>query len=254
MTDGDSPNGRFEGRPGQFPPPPRVHTSEVTPLAAEVLSRLQRVYGEARDPQRATSMTAYMRGQFPFLGIVAPAQKTLARTVLAGLGRPTEADLKAVALGCWELPEREYQYFACGLLRRHARGCSAGLLPMARQLIVTKPWWDTVDALAAHVVGPLVAHHPTLVSTMDTWATDKDMWLIRAALLHQLAYKESTDVSRLFRYCTVQAGHPDFFIRKAIGWALREYAKADPGAVRSYVTAHQSRLSALSVREALKNL
>jgi 3-methyladenine DNA glycosylase AlkD len=229
-------------------------SDEATPLAAEVLSRLQRVYGEARDPQRAASMTAYMRGQFPFLGIVAPAQRTLARTVLAGLGRPTEADLKAVALGCWALPEREYQYFACSWLRRHARGCSAHFLDVARHLIVTKPWWDTVDALAAHVVGPLVARHPELVSTMDAWSVEKDMWLIRTALLHQLAYKESTDAGRLFRYCTVQAGHPDFFVRKAIGWALREHAKADPAAVRSYVIAHQSRLSALSVREALKNL
>jgi 3-methyladenine DNA glycosylase AlkD len=232
----------------------RVATPEVTPLGAEVLARLQRVYGEARDPQRAASMAAYMRGQFPFLGVVAPAQRTLARTVLAGLGRPTEADLKAVALGCWGLPEREYQYFACAWLRRHARGCSAHFLDVAQHLIVTKPWWDTVDALAAHVVGPLVARHPDLASTMDAWSVESDMWLIRTALLHQLTYKESTDASRLFRYCTVQAGHPDFFVRKAIGWALREYAKADPAAVRSYVITHQSRLSALSVREALKNL
>jgi 3-methyladenine DNA glycosylase AlkD len=219
-----------------------------------VLLRLQRVYGEARDPQRSASMAAYMRGQFPFLGLNSAAQRTLARTVLAGLGKPTEADLTAVALGCWALPEREYQYFACTWLRRHARVCSAPFLDIARQLIITKPWWDTVDALAAHLVGPLVARHPELLSTMDAWAADDSIWLIRTAILHQLTYKESTDVSRLFHYCTAQAGHRDFFVRKAIGWALRQYAKTDPAAVRGYVTAHLSRLSALSVREALKNL
>ena len=89
---------------------------------------------------------------------------------------------------------------------------------------------------------------------MDGWATGDDIWLVRTAILHQLTYKEATDAKRLFHYCTLQAGHRDFFIRKAIGWALREYAKTDPAAVRTYVHAHQSRLSTLSVREALRNL
>ncbi len=111
-----------------------------------------------------------------------------------------------------------------------------------------------MDALAAHLVGPLVARHPELVSTMDAWIEDEDMWLVRTAILHQLGYKEATDAARLFRYCTAQAEHRDFFIRKAIGWALREYGKTDPAGVRGYVRAHESQLSALSIREALKNL
>jgi 3-methyladenine DNA glycosylase AlkD len=227
---------------------------EVPPLAAEVLDRVQKVYAAARDPERPAQMAGYMRGQFRFLGIPAPAQRALARQVLAGLGRPAEADLREVALGCWELPEREYQYFACDWLRRHARVCSAGFIAVARRLIVTKPWWDTVDTLAANVVGPLVAAHPALVSTMDAWAAEDNLWLVRTAILHQLRYKESTDVDRLLRYCTSQSGHPDFFVRKAIGWALREYAKTDPAAVRRFVRAQRDNLSPLSVREALKNL
>ncbi|HEY3010540.1 MAG TPA: DNA alkylation repair protein [Micromonosporaceae bacterium] len=228
--------------------------AEVPPLAGEVMARLTRVYAGAGDPARAVSMAAYMRDQFSFLGIAGPAQRALAREMLAGLPRPGEDDLRAVALACWELPEREYQYFACGWLRRHARTCSAAFLDTARTLITTKPWWDTVDALAAHLVGPLVAHHRALLSTMDAWSTDENVWLVRTAILHQLTYKEATDASRLFHYCTQQAGHGDFFVRKAIGWALREYAKTDPAAVRTYVHAHQSRLSGISAREALKNL
>jgi 3-methyladenine DNA glycosylase AlkD len=224
----------------------------MTPLATEVLDRLVRVYGGARDPERAPAMAAYMRDQFPFLGIQSPVQRVLAREVLADLPRPAEDDLRAVAEACWALPEREYQYFACGLLRRHARACSAGFLETARFLVVTKPWWDTVDMLAAHLVGPLVSAHPALAAAMDAWVTDKDMWLVRTAILHQLRYKERTDAARLFRYCTRQAGHHDFFVRKAIGWALREYAKTDPVAVRAYVAGH--RLAPLSTREALKNL
>jgi 3-methyladenine DNA glycosylase AlkD len=224
------------------------------PLAAAVLSRLTRMYGDARDPDRAAPMAAYMRDRFAFLGIPAPAQKTLGREVLAGIGRPTEEDLRAVAIGCWALAEREYQYFACGWLRRHARACSPAFLPTAQFLITTKPWWDTVDALAAHLVGPMVARHPELLAAMDAWINDPDMWLVRTAILHQLTFKEATDAKRLFHYCAVQSGHPDFFVRKAIGWALREYAKTEPDEVRAFVHAHGTRLSALSVREAVKNL
>jgi 3-methyladenine DNA glycosylase AlkD len=227
---------------------------QSTPLADEIMDRLSRAFEGARNPTRAAPMAAYMRDQFPFLGIPGPTQKALTRKVLAGVGRPTEPDLAAVALACWRRPEREYQYFACTWLRRHARSCGERFMETARHLIVTRSWWDTVDALAAHVVGPLVAQHPRLVGTIDAWLTDDDRWLVRTAILHQLTFKEATDAGRLFRYCTAQAGHTDFFVRKAIGWALREYAKTDPHAVRTFVTAHHSRLAALSVREALKNL
>jgi len=226
----------------------------MTQLADAVLERLTRAYAAAADPERAGAMAAYMRGQFAFCGIPAPLQRTIGRQVLAGLPRPDEDDLRAVALACWVRDEREYQYFACGWLRRHVRVCGAGFLDTVERLVVTKSWWDTVDALAAHVVGPLVRRHPGLVSTMDEWSTAGDVWLVRTAILYQLRSKEDTDVERLFRYCTVQLGHPDFFIRKAIGWCLREYAKTDPDAVRSYVDTHRARMSGLSVREALKNL
>jgi 3-methyladenine DNA glycosylase AlkD len=152
------------------------------------------------------------------------------------------------------MPEREYQYFACSWLRRHAAACGAGFTDTARTLVTTKPWWDTVDALAAHLVGPLVARHPALAGTMDSWAADEDRWLVRTAILHQLRYRERTDADRLFGYCTAQAGHRDFFVRKAIGWALREYARTDPDRVRRYVSSQAGRLSPLSVREALKNI
>lgn len=227
---------------------------QTTPLADEVMGRLSRTFEGARDPQRAAPMAAYMRHQFPFLGIPAPIQKALTREVLAGLGRPAEPDLAAVALACWARPEREYQYFACGWLRRHARACSAAFIDTARHLIVTRSWWDTVDTLAAHLVGTLVAQHPQLVERTDAWLPDSDRWLVRTAILHQLTYQEATDANRLFRYCAAQATHPDFFVRKAIGWALRQYARTDPAAVRAFVTTHHSRLANLTVREALKNL
>jgi 3-methyladenine DNA glycosylase AlkD len=225
-----------------------------TALAATVLSRLTDVYPRGAEPAKVPAMVAYMRGQFAYLGITAPRQQALAREVMAGLPKPAEADLRDIATECWALPEREYQYFACYLLRRHAAVASADFLPTVRGLIVEKSWWDTIDALAARVVGPLVARHPELVATMDAWSTDSDMWLARTAIIHQLTYRDRTDSERLFRYCAAQAGHPDFFIRKAIGWALREYAKTDPEAVKAFVAEHTSELSGLSQREALRRL
>ena len=221
---------------------------------SSVMQRLTKEYEAARDPALAAPMTAYMRDLYPFLGIKAPPRRALNRRVLDGLA----------------LPEREYQHFAVDWLRQHAALLTPAFLPTARYLITTKSWWDTVDELAADVVGVMVGQYPELVSTMDEWVVGSDpdvgspsaspkaaalpaLWLTRTAVQHQHRYRAPTDSDRLFRYCAVNAGHRDFFIRKAIGWALRQYAKTDPYAVRDFV-ASQPALSALSVREAVKNL
>jgi 3-methyladenine DNA glycosylase AlkD len=232
----------------------RWHDLSVTELADEVLDRLARVYEAARDPERAVQAKAYMRDQFEFLGFSVPAQRKLTRTVVAGLPKPSEADLRTVALACWSLDEREYQYFACDWLRTHLAVPGPGFIDTARTLIITKSWWDTVDPLATRFVGGLVQRHGQLVAEMDAWSADDNMWLVRTAILHQLHYGTATDTERLFGYCTRQAGHKDFFVRKAIGWALRHYARTDPHAVREYVTNNRERLSPLSVREAMKHL
>ncbi|MET7621383.1 DNA alkylation repair protein [Streptomyces sp. NPDC005408] len=231
--------------------PPAVPRSE---LADAVLQRLTAVYPTGADATRAEGAGAYMKGIAPFLGLYTAARRELSRTVLEGTTAPDEADCTAIALRCWALPEREYHYFAVDYLRRHVKRCSSGFLPVVRHLVVTLSWWDTVDALASHVVGPLVTADPRLKSVMDSWIEDDDLWVARTALLHQLRHKDATDTGRLFAYCLRRADHPDFFIRKAIGWCLREYAKSDPDAVREFVERHRDRLAPLSVREALKNL
>ncbi|MFJ4754528.1 DNA alkylation repair protein [Streptomyces sp. NPDC088763] len=222
--------------------------------ADTVMERLTTTYAAAADPERAAAMRAYMKDVAPFLGIPTPERRVLSRSVVRGTPRPDERDCTAVALRCWRLPEREYQYFAVDYLRRHVTRLSSGFLPVARQLVSTVPWWDTVDALAAHVVGGLLAADPALAEDMDAWIEDDDLWVARTALLHQLRYKERTDTERLFAYCLRQSGHPDFFVRKAIGWCLREYAKTDPEAVRDFLAREGERFAPLSVREALKNI
>ncbi|MFF9476010.1 DNA alkylation repair protein [Streptomyces roseolus] len=223
-------------------------------LADTVLTRLTTLYPAAGNPFRAQEMVAYMKGVAPFLGIRSPERRALSRAVLDGTPRPAEDDCAAVALRCFALPEREYHYFAVDYLRRHVKRCSSGFLPVARRLVTTVSWWDTVDHLAAHVVGGLVAADPALGSEMDRWIDDADPWIARTALLHQLRFKEATDADRLFAYCLRRAADTDFFLRKAIGWSLREYARTAPGEVRAFVDGHRPLLSPLSVREALKHL
>jgi 3-methyladenine DNA glycosylase AlkD len=226
----------------------------VSDVAQELLQRVESSYRAAADPVRAQAQSAYMRGRFPYLGIATPERRALSRAVLAGTARPTTQDCAALASACWRLPEREFRYFAVDYLVAHVKRCDSSLLPVVRRLVATDSWWDTIDPLATRVVGPLVAADPQLTATMDEWVRDGDLWIVRTAILHQLHFKGATDAARLFEYCRLQAGHQDFFIRKAIGWALREYAYTDADAVRAFLAREAPRLSPLSIREASKHL
>lgn len=222
------------------------------PLAQTLIERLTTIYAANADAANAAPMRAYMREQFPFLGLKRAERDALDREVLAGLPKPTERDLVAVARACWKLPQREYQYFAQKYLRKHAKLLSG--LELVEELVTHKSWWDTVDDLAANVVGPIVANNPELKKTMDAWAKSENLWLARTAILHQLKYKQRTDAARLFKYCRARATEKDFFMRKAIGWALRVYAATDPDAVAQFVAENEARLSGLSKREAVRGV
>jgi 3-methyladenine DNA glycosylase AlkD len=127
-------------------------------------------------------------------------------------------------------------------------------LPVLRRLIVTHSWWDTVDALASHSVGPLVRRQPELARELDDWSVSENLWLRRTALIYQLGYKERTDAARLFAYVDRMAHEKEFFIRKAIGWALRQYARTAPAEVKAFLLPRRQKLSGLSWREATKHL
>jgi 3-methyladenine DNA glycosylase AlkD len=219
--------------------------------ADEAARRIAEAFRAHADPAAAPGMGKYMRERFPFLGIKTPLRRKLEREALAGLGAPDEDGLAAFAKGLWDMAEREFQYAGCDTLARHQRRLTLASLPLLETLITSKSWWDTVDALAARVAGPIVLRHPAAAAWMDRWLEHENLWLRRSALLHQLTYRAQTDEDRLFRYCLARAGEREFFIRKAIGWALRQYSWTDPGAVRAFVAAHEAELPALSRREAL---
>lgn len=226
--------------------------AEPSPFAAELDRRVTTAFIAAADPSRAGPMRSYMKDRFSFLGIAKPEREPRLRAAISSLGRPTDDDLEAFARRMWDHDEREFQYAACWVLRRHQRALTDRFLPTARHLIVTRSWWDTVDELAQNVVGAVVRRHRRLSDEMDRWIDEDDIWLARSALLHQNRWKADTDADRLFGYCRSRAGDHEFFIRKAIGWALREYSKTDGDAVRRFVADHDAELSGLSKREALR--
>lgn len=222
----------------------------MTAWAAEAVARLQAAFEPARDRGRAGPMAAYMRDRFPFLGIATPERTRLQRGAVAGLAEPEQPDVLAAARALWALPEREYQYAACSLLDVHSARLTTGALPELRWLVTSNAWWDTVDTLRKPL-GAVVLAAPELKAELRRWNGGDDRWLVRSSIIVQLGFKRRTDEAFLFEMCANRATDPEFFVRKGIGWALREYSKVDGGAVRHFVADHPE-LSALSRREALK--
>ena len=220
----------------------------------DLVPELRRQLTAAADPEKAAGMAAYMKDRYEFLGVMSAERRRTHRSFIAAGKRASAADLLDAADACWAQPERELQYTAVDLLRRWHKTLDSDSLPRVERLIRDKSWWDTVDALASNVVGPMVAADPDLVATMDEWIDDDDLWIARTAILHQLNYGTDTDVDRMFAYVDRRSADTDFFMRKACGWALRQYARADPDAVRAYVADRGELLSGLSRREATKHL
>lgn len=207
------------------------------------------------DPERAAGARRYMRDRFEFLGIPMPTLRRTAKP-LVRTARTAPADrILDIADELWAQPEREFQYVGVDLLRAGLPRLGRDHLDRIERYVRTASWWDTVDALAAHVVGGLVAaDRDRLAPHMDLWIDDPDLWIARTAILHQLRYGADTDVDRLFGYVDRRCDDTEFFIRKACGWALRQYARHDPDEVGAYVTDRGNRLSPLTRREATKHL
>jgi 3-methyladenine DNA glycosylase AlkD len=214
------------------------------------------------DAERAPKMQAYMKSTMPFRGVGAQPLRRLCREVYAAHRLPDRSNWEAAVLRLWdEASYREERYAALALARhRYYREFQdPHTLELYRHLVVTGAWWDLVDDLASHHVGGVLAGHRIEVTpVMRDWAVEDDMWLRRTAILCQLGHKEDTDRELLgFALAHNLEGSRhgrEFFIRKAAGWALREFAKTAPDWVRGFVRAHGAEISALTRREALKHL
>ncbi len=209
---------------------------------------------ELANPDEALAMKAYMRDQFEFFGVKSKPRRDAAKPVMAAVKEASPSELLDFADRCWAQPQREFQAVAVDALRKGAKKFDVSHLDRVEHFIVTKSWWDTIDFLAAHVVGPMTHTSPAVLEVLDRWIDDDNIWRARTAILHQLSFKADTDPVRLFAYAEKRAEDTEFFIRKAIGWALRSHARVDPRSVKAFVDQHDKVLSGLTKREALKHL
>ncbi|MFM7774338.1 MAG: DNA alkylation repair protein [Candidatus Kapaibacterium sp.] len=206
-----------------------------------------------RDAERAVAMSAYMRNRFAFYGIASVPRAQILKSVCEEAGFPSPDEARSIVRLLWELPERELQYAAVDIMLRLKRHFTTDDVPLLEDLITAKSWWDTVDSLAPRIAGPVFAADPAnMTPVIRRWIHHPDFWLNRSAIILQLGYKDRTDTDLLTHAIRPHLGSREFFLRKAICWALRQYSYTDARWVTEFVASHD--LSPLSEREALKAL
>jgi 3-methyladenine DNA glycosylase AlkD len=226
----------------------------VSDIADRLLDELKAV----ADPSRAPAMQAYMKSAMPYLGVSAVPLRAACKRVFAGLDYPTADEWRADVLAVWRGAQfREQRYAAIELSGIAAARAFQRIdsLPMYEEIALTGAWWDYVDPIATQRLWTILRNDPVpMKEAMLDWAHGADLWKRRSAILCQLHAKAATDLELLHDCIEPSLDSREFFLRKAIGWALRQYARTDPAWVRRYVSAHRDRLSNLSKREALKRI
>jgi len=224
---------------------------DPTSLAAFVSRELAAV----ANPDDAGPMAAYMKTDMPFWGVKKPAREQVFRGVKKGFAPRDRRELEAGIEALWALPHREEKYMALSYGRRFHTLLTPDSLPLLERLVREGAWWDFVDDVAGNLLGSLWRRFPdTIAPQMDLWVDDGDLWIRRSAIIGQLKSKGATDADRLFGYCRLRLHEKEFFIRKAIGWALRQYSYTAPDDVIAFLLAHRDELSGLSFREGAKAL
>ena len=217
----------------------------------EYLVTLKLYYNNNKYADVSLYMKKYLRGKYDFFGIKTPLRKKIYKDFFSKYGYPGKNQYTKILEELWNLPEREYQYFGIELFRRDIKNSTTQTIESYEYMITQKSWWDTVDGVSINLVGPFFQRF-TLMSGpfIDKWVHSDNIWLQRSAILFQLKYKEETNKSLLFHYIRHLSGSKEFFVQKAIGWALRELAKSSEEDVVEFVNSNN--LAPLSKREALR--
>lgn len=213
---------------------------------------LRQVLVNYRNEEEAAKMSKYMRNQFNYLGMRAPILRGSVKGFIEENGLPHKDVLYEIIQAFWAYPEREFQIAGLYIMDKMMKTIQATDLTLIEFMITTKSWWDTVDHIAKNHAGMYFSFYPGELGKIDDWLESGNIWLIRSAILFQLGYKAETDEELLSSIIIRSLGTKEFFINKAIGWALREYGKTNPEFTLDFVSRHP--LSPLSKREALKIL
>lgn len=217
----------------------------------DYLESLRESFQEYADARLATGQKAYMKNHFEFFGITSPIRRRICQPFLSKENLPSKKEAIAIIKACWKKDQREYQYFAQELAFKYHRQPEKKDIGLFKYMIANKSWWDTVDFIAANLLGHYFKTFPEEIpGTINKWLQSGNIWLQRSCLLFQLKYKKQTDTALLASVIKSLIGSREFFINKAIGWSLREYSKTDPQWVISFVA--ENELANLSRREALR--
>jgi 3-methyladenine DNA glycosylase AlkD len=223
-----------------------------------LLTKLRKALKEAADPAKAPAMQAYMKSVMPYHGVSNAARAAVCDAVFAQVKFADAAEWEAEVLAIWRGAKfREERYGALHLAgdKRARAFQTPAAAAMYEEMIVTGAWWDYVDGIASHRIGQILRDYPgPMKRKMLSWSKSPDMWKRRTSILCQLGYKAETDLELLYSCIEPSLGSKEFFLRKAIGWALRQYAWTDAEEIRRYVKRNRERMSPLSIREALKNI
>jgi 3-methyladenine DNA glycosylase AlkD len=223
-----------------------------------MLPKLRRALQQAGDPAKAPIMQAYMKSAMPYHGVPTPLLRQVCKATFADLKFATAPHWQAQVLHLWrDARFREERYAALYLAgdKRAKPFQTPSAMKMYDELIVTGAWWDYVDDIASHRIGPILRDYPAPIRRkMLSWSKSNNLWKRRTAIICQLGFKAETDLELLYTCIEPSIGSGEFFLQKAIGWALRQYAWTDCAEIKKYVRLNRTRLSALSCREALKNI
>lgn len=216
---------------------------------------VQSQFQTASNPIASKAMAAYMKNHFPYLGISSPHRSSLLKPLLEKGICPSHSELPLICKQLWSLPEREYTYAALSLLSKMQRQLTPNDIDWICALITERSWWDSVDTLAGGILSAVVVKNPDCLWDQFAKHIESDnFWLNRTAIIVQLRCKHQTDTRFLETAILPHLANKEFFLRKAIGWSLRQYARTNPQWVIDFVNQHSSQLSGLSKREALKHL
>ena len=223
-----------------------------------LLPKLRKAFQQVGDPIKAPVMQAYMKSTMPYHGVPTPLLRQVCKATFVDVEFPTASHWQSRVLGLWRNARfREERYAAIYLAgdRRGRPFQTPSAMKMYEELIVTGAWWDYVDDIASHRVGPILRDYPApMRRKMLAWSKSSNLWKRRTAIICQLGFKAETDLKLLYGCIEPSLGSREFFLQKAIGWALRQYAWTDRSEIKKYVRLNRTRLSALSCREALKNI
>ncbi|MBX9685573.1 MAG: DNA alkylation repair protein, partial [Candidatus Obscuribacterales bacterium] len=207
------------------------------------------------DPKKAVEMAAYMKTDMPFYGVQKPDRLPLLKVMKNSFRPASASEYRDTVLLLWQQPHREEKYLAINYAELFEEHVCLESMDLYEQMIREGAWWDFVDAISINLVGHVyLKERKALKSLMNKWNKDKDMWIRRSSLLVHIHHKKETDEEQLFEHCLRLAHEKEFFIRKAIGWALREHSKTNPRAVKKFLKDKRDLLSNLSYREAAKHL